>query len=88
MWLYDRDAEWIIAVQGGYRVSKDWQWPVFRSGQWIKTNTGDYGYGCSCLRLRVNKQTHEILEIKTTQALPLARCRQDRALKRWNQMFK
>ena len=26
VWLYDRDGEWTIEVQGGYRVEGDWEW--------------------------------------------------------------
>lgn len=40
--LYDRDAEWIIGVQGGHQAEGDW--PEFGSGQWVKTN-GNYGHG-------------------------------------------
>ncbi|WP_235596786.1 DUF4087 domain-containing protein [Leptospira alstonii] len=86
--LYDRDAEWKIGVQGGYQVAGDWQWPTFQSGQWVQTNSGSYGYGCACLRLRASKQTHEVLEIKTARGILLKQCRQDPALKRWKQMFK
>ena len=85
--LYDRDAEWTIGVQGGYQVSGDWAWPVFKSGQWVQTN-GNYGYGCACLQLRVNKETHEVLEIKSARARSLTACRQDPVLKKWKRLFK
>jgi hypothetical protein len=88
IWLYDRDGEWTIGVQGGYQVDGDWDWPVFKPGQWVRTNAGDYGYGCACLKLRVNKETREVLEIKSSKARPLAVCRQDPMLKRWKSMFK
>src|SRR5260370_26458049 len=52
IWLYDRDGEWTIGVQGGYQVEGDWPWPVFKRGQWVAPNAGDYGYGCLCIRLR------------------------------------
>jgi uncharacterized protein DUF4087 len=83
VWLDDREAEWIIGVQGGYQVPGDWPWPNFKRGQWVVKNAGDYGYGCACLELRVNKKTQEVLEIKTSTARPLAKCRQDASLKRW-----
>lgn len=86
--LFDRDAEWIIGVQGGHQVEGDWDWPEFKPGQWVTTNAGSYGYGCVCLRLRVNKQTHQVLEIKSSSARPLSVCRRDRSLKRWKNMFK
>ncbi len=82
VWLYDRDAEWTIEVQGGYQVENDWEWPNFAAGQWVKTNV-HYGYGCACLRMRVDKETKRVLEIKTTRARPLSVCRQDKALKKW-----
>jgi hypothetical protein len=83
VWLYDREAEWTIGVQGGYQVAGDWPWPKFKRGQWVVTNAGDHGYGCVCLQLRVNKQTHEVLQIKTARARPLEQCRQDPSLKKW-----
>jgi hypothetical protein len=87
IWLYDRDGDWTIGVQGGYQVDGDWDWPVFNSRQWVRTNR-DYGYGCACLKLRVNKETREVLEIKSSKARPLAACRQDPFLKKWKQTFK
>lgn len=87
IWLYDRDGEWTIGVQGGYQVEGDWDWPDFKPGQWVKTN-GNYGYGCACLQTRVDNETHHVLEIKSSRALPLATCRQDRSLKRWKSMFR
>jgi len=88
VWLYDREAEWTVGVQGGYQVSGDWPWPKFKRGQWVVTNAGDHGYGCACLQLRVNKQTHEVIEIKSSRARPLSQCRQDASLKKWNRMLK
>ena len=87
IWLYDRDDEWTIGVQGGHQVEKDWDWPVFKPGQWVKTNN-TYGYGCACLELKVDKETKDVTEIKTARARPLTACRQDAALKKWNKQFK
>ncbi len=78
--LLDRDAEWIIGVQGGHQAEGDW--PNFGPRQWVETN-GHYGYGCACLRLRVNRKTHEVIEIESARARSLAVCRRDRSLKRW-----
>jgi Protein of unknown function (DUF4087) len=78
--LYDREGEWIIGVQGGYQAEGDW--PDFGPGQWVETNV-HYGYGCACLRLRVNRETHEVIKIESSRARPLAACRRDRSLKRW-----
>lgn len=85
--LYDRDGEWIIGVQGGYQVEGDWDWPDFKPGQWVRTNV-NYGYGCACMQLRVNKETERVLEIKGSTARPLSACRRDSSLKRWKSMFK
>lgn len=86
--LFDRDGEWIIGVQGGYQVEGDWEGPDFKPRQWVSTNGGSYGYGCACLQLRVDKETHRVLEIKSSRVRPLSVCRRDRSLKRWKQMFK
>ncbi len=89
IWLYDRDGEWIIGLQGGYQMEGDgWELPDFRPGQWVRTNVGSYGYGCACLRLRVNRETHEVIEIESSRARSLAACRQDRSLRRWRRMFR
>jgi len=87
-WFYDREAEWTIGIQGGYQVPGDWPWPKFKRGQWVVTNAGEHGYGCACFELRVNKQTHEVLEIKTARARPPAQCRQDPSLKKWDRNLK
>jgi hypothetical protein len=81
IWLDDRDGQWIIGVQGGYQVESDWEWPAFKKGQWVETN-GHHGYGCACLRVRVDRETSHVLEIKSSTARPLSACRKDRALKR------
>ena len=78
-WLTDRDGEWIIAVQGGYQAKGDWP-PDFKPKQWVKTNV-EHGYGCACFRVKVNRKTHEVIEIKSAYARPLAACRKDRSLK-------
>lgn len=82
IWLYDREAEWTVGVQGGYQVKGDWDWPSFKDGQWVETNV-HYGYGCVCMQLRVNRQTKKVLEIKSSRARPLAACRRDPSLKKW-----
>ena len=84
VWLFDRDGRWIIGTQGGYQMAgEDWALPDFKKGQWVRTNVGDYGYGCACLRLRVNKETHEVMEIESSRTRSLSVCRRDRSLRRW-----
>jgi len=82
VWLYDKDGEWTIGVQGGYQVEEEWDWPQFKRGQWVETN-GHYGYGCACLRMRVDKESGRVLEIESARARPLSACRKDRALNKW-----
>jgi hypothetical protein len=78
--LHDRDDEWIIGVQGGHQAEGDW--PSFGPRQWVETN-GHYGHGCACLRLRVNRETGQVIEIESARARPLSACRRDRRLRRW-----
>jgi hypothetical protein len=77
-WLEDKDGEWIIGIQGGYQAEGDY--PDFADQQWVKTN-GNYGYGCACMKVRVDYKTHRILEIASATAKPLSACRKDPALK-------
>ena len=86
IWLYDRHGQWTIGVQGSYQLEEDWDWPDFKPRQWVETN-GHYGYGCACFRLRVDKESGRVLEIRSARARPLATCRRDRALKKWNRML-
>lgn len=79
--LYDRDDEWIISVQGGYQAEGDW--PIFGPKQWVKTNV-HYGYGCACLKVRVDRDESRVLTIVSSRAQSLSVCRRDRSLKRWN----
>ena len=78
--LHDREDEWVISVQGGHQAEGDW--PSFGPKQWVETN-GHYGYGCACLRVVADRETHRVTEIESARARPLSACRRDRALKRW-----
>jgi len=78
--LYDAQREWIISVQGGYEAEGDW--PDIPSKQWVTTNV-NYGYGCACLRLTVDRKTSEVIKIVSSSARPLSVCRRDRSLKKW-----
>jgi hypothetical protein len=92
VWFHDKEAQWIIGIQGGYQLpdinNNDQAIPVFKPGQWVRTNVGSYGYGCACLRMRVNKETKEVVEVKSSHSRPLSACRQDPALKKWKRIFK
>ena len=78
--LHDKEAEWIIGVQGGHQAEGDW--PEFGPRQWVRTNN-NYGYGCACMRVQANRRTHEVSRIESAQARSLSACRKDAALKRW-----
>ncbi|MDQ3797990.1 MAG: DUF4087 domain-containing protein [Acidobacteriota bacterium] len=78
VWLTDRDGEWIIGVQGGHQA--EGEHPEFADDQWVKTNI-NYGYGCACLKVKVDYKTHRVLEIASATAKPLSACRNDPALK-------
>ena len=78
--LHDREAEWIIGVQGGHQAEGDW--PSFGPKQWVETN-GHYGHGCACMSVEVDRESQKVLEIKSARARPLSACRRDKALKRW-----
>lgn len=85
--LYDKDAEWIVGVQGGHQAKGDWP-GEFKDSQWVKTN-GHYGYGCACMSMHVDKKSHYVLEIKSASVRPLSACRQDQALKKkWKSAFR
>jgi len=77
--LADRDGEWTIGQQGGHQATGTW--PNFKAGQWVRTGVGSYGYGCACMRVTVNADTQEIVEIQSSFSKPLSACRKDRALK-------
>jgi hypothetical protein len=77
-WLYDRNGEWTIGIQGGHQAEGDW--PSFKDSQWVKTNR-HYGYGCACIKGIVNVATHEVVSITSAKAQSLSICRKDRALK-------
>ena len=78
--LHDREAEWIIGVQGGHQADGDW--PEFSPKQWVETNV-HYGYGCACLTVEVDRESGKVLKITSARARPLSACRRDKALKRW-----
>ena len=78
--LHDREAEWIIGVQGGHQAEGDW--PEFGPKQWVETNV-HYGYGCACLTVEVDRESNKVLRITSARARPLSACRRDKALKRW-----
>jgi hypothetical protein len=77
-WLTDRDGEWTIAVQGGHQADGDW--PKFRRSRWVRTN-GNYGYGCACMKLLTDPNSHYVQGILSSSARRLQDCREDPALR-------
>lgn len=75
-WLIDRDATWVIGLQGGPRADGDL--PDFGAA-WVETN-GHYGHGCACMDVQVDRRAHVVLALRRVQVLPLARCKQDKKL--------
>lgn len=78
-WLVDRDGEWTIGMQGAAQAEGDW--PAFKSSQWVRTNN-HHGYGCACLKLVANSESHEVSRIISAKARPLSACRNDPALQK------
>jgi hypothetical protein len=87
IWLHDKDGEWTIGEQGGYQVKGDWDWPAFKPEEWVKTNR-NYGYGCVCINAKVDHKTHRVLQIKSARSRPLAACRQDQSIKKWEETIR
>ena len=77
--LVDRDGEWTVGQQGGHQATGPW--PAFGRGQSVRTGTGSAAYGCACLKVKADREAHEIDTILSARALPLSTCRKDPALK-------
>lgn len=78
VWLMDKDGKWTI-VRGGQHSAKLINFNRnFGPNQWIETrpDTG-YGYGCACLQVVVDRQTHRVLEVHRLQEQSIAICRKD-----------
>lgn len=78
-WLFDRDGEWTIGIQGGHQA--EGVWPRFKSSEWVRTGHGSAGYGCACLKVHADAESREVARIVSARARPLSACRQDAALK-------
>ena len=88
--LFDKDRRWLIGAQGNYQAKSTYgelEMPSFDPNEWVVTNANHYGYGCACLRLKVDYENDRVIEIKHSYAKPLSVCRQDKALKKWNDYF-
>jgi hypothetical protein len=79
----DRDGRWDICDQGQDDRVLDGLPEDRPSGKrwWVTTQGGDYGYGCMCLNVAVDKKAKKIVRIDGGKSLPLATCRKDPAIK-------
>ena len=73
--LYDSQREWIISVQGGYEAEGDW--PDIPPKEWVETNV-HYGYGCACMKAKVDRAEKKVLELKDVKVLPIQKCKSDK----------
>ena len=78
-WLIDKDGTWDISLEGGYSAPGIEKLKDFPDDQFVKTN-GNYGYGCSCNRVDVNKSDKKVTKIYSSKILPLSRCETDKTL--------
>jgi hypothetical protein len=71
-WLVNREAEWILSVQGGYQAE----------GMDAMPDNSKDDYGCACLTVEVDRVEKQITHLLSAQRLPLSRCRADHSLPR------
>lgn len=80
-WLIDRDRTWLIASQSGAAPAVEGEWPSgFGKDQWVRSNTGSYGYGCVCMDVVIDPASGWITRIVDSQVQALAVCLEDRSL--------
>ncbi|WP_425494529.1 DUF4087 domain-containing protein [Lysobacter auxotrophicus] len=79
--LRDRDGSWSVTRKGpdGGLLGQG----GFRRGHWVRTDD-TAGYGCACVRAKVNKVARRIFEVSDVQSQPLSRCFSDPGLKGMN----
>ena len=80
-WLNDRDGEWTLSAQGGYRAPGMDEMPDMTTNGWVETN-GSYGYGCACMTVRTDRRTMRVTRLYSATPVPLRQCRNDRCLSR------
>jgi hypothetical protein len=80
-WLRDRQREWLLSTQGGYRARGMDNMPDMSTNGWVETN-GSYGYGCACMQVRTDPRNGRITQLYSARPVPLAQCRRDRRLPR------
>lgn len=78
-WLVDRDGEWLLGAQGGYQAPGMENIPDMSTAGWESTN-GNYGHGCACLAVTVDRDSRRVLQLAGAEPKPLDQCRADTAL--------
>ncbi|MBR0781076.1 DUF4087 domain-containing protein [Bradyrhizobium iriomotense] len=79
-YLEDRDGRWVLGEQGRYQAPGLLGMPDFTQGEWVKTNTGSYGYGCACATVNTNRTGMTVTRLFSAKQKPLADCRADKSL--------
>lgn len=80
-YLRDRDGDWWMRSQGGMEAEGfDDHAPEFDPKQYVLLQPNGYGYGCACFSVDTDKAEKNITRIYSGKILPLARCRNDKAL--------
>ncbi|HYJ52041.1 MAG TPA: DUF4087 domain-containing protein [Allosphingosinicella sp.] len=80
-WLFDRDGEWTLGIQGGYQAPGMDNIPDMSTAGWVEVN-GHYGYGCACMRVSVDHRTRRVTRVHSATPRPLRQCRADPRLPR------
>ncbi|MBB3441662.1 DUF4087 domain-containing protein [Rhizobium sp. BK379] len=79
-WLDDAQNTWTIMTQGGNDEPEGMDLiPDISERDYVKTN-GNYGYACGCMSVETDGE-ERITQILSFRQLPLAKCRNDKALK-------
>ncbi len=84
LWLIDKDATWTITSQGqavGPDAAGVDNIPQTDPKQFVDTSRGaGHGYSCGCLSVETSAKDKRITKVISGKALPLAKCRADKAL--------
>jgi hypothetical protein len=78
--LFDRNGEWVLAIQGGYQADGLDKISDIPRSDWIKTN-GNYGYGCACL-IADTRADRIVLKIFSASPRNIGYCLRDKTIKR------
>jgi hypothetical protein len=76
-WLQDRDAEWILSVQGRGGVPGFDDIPDMSGKGWVVTNGSSYGYGCACIEIEAGAKPGDVRRMGKATPRPLSACRAD-----------